>query len=166
MRSYGTRKQLEKRRRHAIELLKNGYTLSAVAKKLGCSPGSVFLWRQMYQKGGEESLKPKPAPGRPQKLTPGQKRTLTRILLKGPLSLGYNTDLWTQRRIAEVIEKRFGIEYHPNHLWRFLTALGWSCQKPEKRARERDEKAIQRWKRYEWPHIKKRGSGWSPSGLS
>jgi transposase len=166
MRPYGTQKQLEKRRRHAIELLKNGYTLSVVAKKLGCSPGSVFLWRQMYQQGGEDAMKPKPAPGRPPKLTPGQKKALTRILLKGPLSLGYHTDLWTQRRVAEVIEKRFGIGYHPNHLWRFLTALGWSCQKPEKRARERDEKAIQHWKRYEWLHIKKRGSGWCPSGLS
>jgi len=166
MRPYGTQKQLEKRRRHAIELLKEGYTLSAVAKRIGCSVSSVFLWRQMYQHGGEEAMKPKPVPGRPQKLKAGQKRALTRLLLKGALSLGYHTDLWTQRRVAEVIEKRFGVEYHPNHLWRFLTALGWSCQKPEKRARERDEVAIRHWKRYKWPHIKKRRSGWCPSGLS
>ena len=166
MRPYGTQKQLEKRRRRAIELLKNGYTLSAAAKKLGSSVSSVFRWRKMYQEGGEDAMKPKPAPGRPHKLRSGQERALTRILLKGALSWGYPTDLWTQRRIAEVIEKRFGVEYHPNHLWRFLTALGWSCQKPEKRARERDEEAIRHWKRYQWPHIKKRRSTWCPSGLS
>jgi len=166
MRPYGTQKQLEKRRRHAIELLQNGYTLSAVAKKLGCSPGSVFLWRETYRKGGEEAMKAKSVPGRPQKLKAGQKKILTRILLKGAFSMGYHTDLWTTRRVAEVIEKRFGVKYHPNHLWRLLTGLGWSCQKPEKRARERDEKAIQHWKRCEWPHIKKRGSGWCPSGIS
>lgn len=155
MRPYGTQKQLEKRRRHAIEMLKKKYTLSAVAKKIGCPVSSVFLWRQMHKEGGDEAIKSKPVPGRPEKLKHGQKRTLTRILLKGAIACGYPTDLWTTRRVAEVIEERFGVEYHPNHLWRFLQSLGWSCQKPEKRARERDEAAIQKWKRKKWPYIKK-----------
>lgn len=76
------------------------------------------------------------------------------MLLDGALKYGYSTDLWTQRRVSEVIGREFGIQYHPNHMWRFLTGLGWSCQKPEKRARERDEAGIQRGKRYQWPHIK------------
>jgi transposase len=146
-------------------MLKKNYTLSAVAKKIGCSVSSVFLWRQMHKEGGAEAIKPKPVPGRPEKLKPGQKKTLARILLKGAIACGYSTDLWTTRRVAEVIEERFGVEYHPNHLWRFLQSLGWSCQKPEKRARERDEAAIQKWKREKWPYIKKRGTSWSPSGI-
>jgi transposase len=81
------------------------------------------------------------------------------------LSCGYSTDLWTTRRVAEVIENRFGVEYHPNHLWRLLQALGWSCQKPATRARERDEAAIAHWKRYRWPHIKKGRKAWCPSGV-
>lgn len=57
--------------------------------------------------------------------------------------------------MAEVIAKRFGVGYHPSQVWRILRAMGWSCQKPERRARERDEDAIHRWRRVEWPRIKK-----------
>lgn len=166
MRPHGDQKQLEKRRRRAIELLKKGWKLSAVAKKVCCSVSSVFLWREAFEKAGEKGLAAKPVPGRPPKLSARQKRDLAKILLKGPLHFGYSTDLWTQRRIAELIRQKFGVDYHPHHMWRFLIALGWSCQKPEKQARERDEKAIAHWKRYRWPHIKKRRKGWSPSGLS
>jgi len=166
MRPNGTQKQLERRRRHAVELLKKGLNLSAAAKKIGCSVSSVFLWRQTFQKKGEQGLKPKPVPGRPPKLLGRQRKALTRILLKGALNFGYPTELWTQRRVAEVIEQQFGICYHPHHVWRVLVGLGWSCQKPEKRARERDEEAIVHWKRYRWPHIKKGRKAWRPSGLS
>jgi transposase len=81
---------------------------------------------------------------------------LTRLLLKGAGACGFSTDLWTQRRVAQVIQREFGVRYHPHHLWRVLIGLGWSCQKPETRARERNEPAIAHWKRYHWPHIKKR----------
>lgn len=85
--------------------------------------------------------------------------------MQSPLAFGYKTDLWTLKRIARLIEDQLHVRYHPNHVWRRLTAMGWSCQKPEKRARERDERAIASWKRYGWPHIKKRRKAWSPSGL-
>jgi len=163
MRPNGNQKQLEKRRRHAIELLERGMNLSAVAATIGCSVSSVHLWREQMRRGGLQALTSKPVPGRPPKLKAGQKRRLLRILLKGPSSCGYPTELWTTRRVAEVIKDRFGVDYHPNHLWRFLTKLGWSCQKPEKRARERNEAEIERWKRYRWPHIKKSQKTWSPS---
>jgi transposase len=166
MRPHGDQQQLEKRRRRAIELLKKGLNLSAVARKIGCSVSSVFVWRQAFQKKGEQALKPKPVPGRPPKLSGRQKKALARMLLKGALSFGYSTELWTQRRVAEVIEQRFGIHFHPHHVWRVLVGLGWSCQKPQMRARERDEEAIEHWKRYRWPHIKKGRKSWRPSGLS
>lgn len=165
MRPYGSQEQLERRRRRAIELLKKGWSLSAVAAKIGCSASSVFLWRAVVRKRGAQGLKAKPVPGRPSRLTQWQKQALARILVMGALRCGYSTDLWTTRRVAEVIEKRFGIDYHPNHLWRILNALGWSCQKPQTRARERDEEAIEHWKRYQWPHIKKGRRTWRPSGV-
>ena len=155
MRPYGRPKQLERRRRRALELLKQGRTLSAVATRVGSSVSSVFLWRHVYRTHGEAGLRAKPVPGRPPKLRPPQQRVLTRLLLKGAVARGFSTDLWTQRRVAQVIQQEFGVRYHPNHLWRFLTGLGWSCQKPETRARERNEPAIAHWKRYQWPHIKK-----------
>ena len=155
MRPNGSQKTLEKRRWRAIELLKRGLNLSEVAAKVGSSASSVFRWQEAFRKRGKRALRPKPVPGRPPKLSARQKRELTRILLAGALSYGYSTDLWTQKRVAKVIQDRFGIDYHPHHMWRFLQSLGWSVQKPAKRARERDEKAIAHWKRYVWPHIKK-----------
>ena len=166
MRPHGSQEQLERRRRRAVEMLQNGMSLSAIAQKLKCSPSSVHLWRETHRRRGETGLKSKPIPGRPSHLNEKQKKTLTRLLIKGPLAHGYPTDLWTTRRVADVIRKRFGIAYHPNHLWRLLRGEGWSCQKPETKARERDEAAIAHWKRYRWPHIKKGRKAWCPSGLS
>ena len=165
MRPYGNQEQLEKRRRRAMGLLKEGMNVSAVAKKIGCSHSSVILWREQLRRGGLDALKSKPVPGRPHKLEKRQRHSLVRVLLKGPMNCGYSTDLWTTRRVAKVIRKRFGVQYHANHIWRLLVGLGWSCQKPEKRARERDEEAIQHWKRYKWPHIKKSSTTWCPSGF-
>ena len=165
MRPYGSQEQLETRRRRAIELLKHGRSLSAVAQRVGCSVGSVHLWRETYRRHGETGLRAKPVPGRPPKLRPQQKRALTRLLLKGAVTCGFSTDLWTQRRVTEIIRRTFGVRYHPHHLWRFLTSLGWSCQKPQRRARERDEQAIARWKRYGRPHIKKRRAVGNPPGV-
>jgi len=156
---------LEKRRLEALRLLKKGKNLSAVARWLGAAKSSVFRWYQAYQRKGRKGLRPRPIPGRPARLSASQKRRLARWLLQSPLAFGYQTDLWTLKRIARLIEDRLQVRYHPNHVWRLLTGMGWSCQKPEKRARERDERAIAHWKRYRWPHIKKRRKAWGPSGL-
>jgi transposase len=78
-----------------------------------------------------------------------------KILSAGPLKSGYRTDLWTCPRVAEVIERNFGIRFHPGHVWKLLRSLAWSCQKPEQRARERDERAVRRWRQRDWPRIKK-----------
>jgi transposase len=165
MRPQGTSQQLEQRRRQAIQLLKAGKHLSAVARALSASKSSVFRWYEAYKKKGGAGLICKPTPGRPPKLSKTQKRRLTKLLLAGPLALGHRTDLWTLKRIAQLIRKQFGIRYHPHHVWRILQDMGWSCQKPERRALQRDEAAIAHWKRYRWPHIKKRSKTWCPSGL-
>lgn len=167
MRPHGTQAELEKRRRHAIELLKEGKaSLSTIARWLGASKSSVSRWYGAYQKRGPDGLVSKAVPGRPPKLFPKQKEKLAKSLLAGPMSYGYRTDLWTLERVAQVIRKEFGIQYHPNHVWRLLVGMGWSCQKPERRALQRKEDEIAHWKRHRWPHIKKRGKTWRPSGLS
>jgi hypothetical protein len=76
-------------------------------------------------------------------------------LTRGPLHAGHRTDLWTLPRVPALIQQEFGVRYHPAHVWKVLTALQWSCQKPERRAVERDEPAIARWTQTEWPRIKK-----------
>lgn len=155
MRPHGTQKELERRRRQAVGLLGKGLNLSAVARKVGCSVSSVHLWKEAYGRKGDAALKSKPVPGRPSKLNARQKRSLIGVLVDGAAKNGYSTDLWTTRRIAQVIGKKFQVSYHPNSIWWLLNEMGLSYQKPETRARERDEKEIAHWKRYKWPHIKK-----------
>ena len=165
MRPLGTPKQLEKRRRRAVQLLESGQSLSTVARQVGAAVSSVFRWWQAYQRKGSRGLDAKPAPGRPPRLDRAQKRRLVRWLVRGALDAGYRTELWTLPRVTAVIQREFGVRYHPAHVWKVLTALGWSCQKPERRALERDEEAIARWKQADWPRIKKRRATWRPSRL-
>ena len=166
MRPFGSPLQLESRRRKAMELYDTGLSLNEVSRRLGCSPISVMRWRDERNRLGDEGLKPKPVPGRPHKLTNKQKARLITILLKGAIANGYGTDLWTTARIAEIVRKKFGISYHRDHIGRLMSSLGWSYQKPVKKALQRDEESIEKWKRKEWPRIKKTPQGWVPISRS
>jgi transposase len=85
------------------------------------------------------------------------------LLARGPLAHGYRTNLWTTRRIADLIQREFGVPYHRDHIGRLMRSLGWSHQKPDTRAIERDEEAIARWKQQKWPRVKKTLRGWVPT---
>lgn len=139
----------------ALGMLMQGQGVCAIASTLGVGSGSVSRWKTMYEQAGKEGLKAKRHPGGKSRMTDPQKRRLLALLSKGPSRYGYPTELWTLQRVADLIRKRFGISYDPSQVWRILRALGWSCQKPERRARERDEKAIRAWRQREWPRIKK-----------
>ena len=165
MRPQGSARQLERRRPQAIRLLRQRKSVSAIARLLAASKSSIIRWREAYKKHGFVGLPPRPTPGRPPRLSPAEKARLAKYLLKGPLAAGYSTDLWTLRRISTLIEKRFRVSYHPNHVWRLLLGMGWSCQKPERRALQRDEEAIAHWVRAEWPRIKKNRKTWRPSRI-
>jgi len=163
MRPYGSAKQLEKRRLKAIDLLDEGLSLSEVGRRVGAAPISVKRWRDSRLEHGDESLQAKPVPGRPAKLDVKQQRRLIAILKKGALASGYRTDLWTTARVVEVIENNFGVKYHRDHIGRLLKSLGWSWQKPTKRALERDDEKIEKWKEEDWPRIKKTPKTWAPT---
>lgn len=157
MRPHGSAEELERRRRRAVALVQEGQGIREVARKVGVAPSAVVRWRDAYQAKGEEGLRAKPRQGALQwKLSPQQRDRLAKLLLKGPRFHGYPTELWTLRRVAEVIEKHFGVRYHPRHVWRVLRQMGWTSQKPERKAREADDEAVERWRREDWPRIKKR----------
>lgn len=166
MRPRGSAELIEERRHRALRLLDEGLSLHEVGRRVGCAPSSVLRWRDRRAAEGPAGLKVRAAPGRPRKLTEAQRRRLVRILLKGALANGYRTDLWTTARIAAVIEKRFGVQYHRDHVGRLMHSLDWSSQKPERRALERDAERIERWKREEWPRVKKTPGGWAPTSFS
>ena len=133
-----------------------GHEAGEGSQAVGTSRASVTRWRQAYEDDGQEALKAKPHPGRRRRLTAKQRERLARLLLQGASKQGYSTDLWTLARVAEVIAVNFGVEYHPGHVWYVLRSMRWSSQKPERRARERDEQAIATWRQQDWPRIKKR----------
>lgn len=154
---------MEQRRRKALALLKRGLMIGEVAKRVGADFSSVYRWQQDVTQYGTDVLRAKPIPGRPRKLGKNECRGLLAILLKGARAYGFSNDLWTLKRIASVIQREFGIGFHPNHVWRLLRRERWSCQVPEKRAIERNDAAIEHWKRYQWPAIKKTPKTWGPS---
>lgn len=159
--------ELESRRLQALEMLRQGLMPVEVARQLGVHRRSVRRWKAAARDGGRQALQARPVPGRPRKLTDAQRRQLEALLLKGALAAGFGTDLWTCARVAELIEQRFAVRYHPDHVGRLLHALGWSAQKPEPRAVERDEAAIGGWVRQDWVRIKKKpAAGVRPSSSS
>lgn len=163
MRLPGSAELLEDRRRRALRLLDEGRSLNEVARLIDCAPSSVMRWRDRRRREGEKGLKVRASPGRPHKLSPARCRALLRLLLKGAMACGYSTQLWTTARIAEVIRKKFRVEYHRDHVGRLMHRLGWSHQKPQKKALERDEGKIRRFLREEWPRVKKTPRGWVPT---
>ena len=166
MRPRGSADLISKRRRTALALLDKGLSLNEVARQIGCDASSVMRWRDTRKKKGEEVYVVRFSPGRPSRLSKQQLRKLEPLLLKGAMSNGFRTELWTTARIAQLIEKRFDVVYHPDHIGRVMSRLGWSSQKPERRAMERDEEKIKRWRRNEWPRIKKTPCGWAPISSS
>lgn len=171
MRPKGSSAELEQRRCNAVAMLRKDIKPAEVAKALRVSLVSVGRWRKAAKEGGVKALAAKPHPGRPLKLSLEQRRQLIELLRKGPTHHGYGTELWTLGRVAEVIELHFGVSHHPSQVRRILLSMGWSCrstrrlstgQKPQRLATERDEAAIARWRRVDWPRIKK-GRG-KPAG--
>jgi len=159
----GSADLLKDRRKRALALLDTGQTLNEVARQIGCNASSVMRWRDARRRRGEKGLEVRFSPGRPRRLDRKQQQRLIRMLLKGAQAQGYRTELWTTARIAEVIRRELGVEYHRDHVGRLMHRMGWSPQKPERRAVERDEAAIRRWKHKDWPRVKKTLRGWAPT---
>ena len=153
MRPKGSAEELERRRRRAISLLKEGYSQNEVGRIVGASQGSVSRWQKMAC--GKE-LAAKPHPGRNRRLTGEQHHELEQLLLQGARAHGWSNDLWTCPRVKSLILRQFGVDYHVDHVRKILVhRLEWTSQKPEKRARERDEEAIERWRKEDFPRLKK-----------
>jgi len=166
MRPKGSAAVLAARRRRALALLDEGLSLNAVGRRLGCQASSVMRWRDARAQRGDGVFEIRTSPGRPPRLSPADQRRLLRLLVQGPLAHGHATDVWTCGRVAQLIRRTFGVRYHRDHVGRLLGQLGWSYQKPERRALERDEARIERWRRTRWPQVKKKPGGWAPTSSS
>jgi transposase len=146
---------MEERRLKGARLLEAEVSQAEVARQLGVKRQSVHEWAKVMAAKGEKGLVRVPT-GRKPRLNAIQLAQLAEHLKNGPQALGHATALWTTERIARLIHRQFGVRYHRDHVGRLLGQMGWSCQRPAGRARERKEEEIIRWKRGEWPRIKKK----------
>jgi transposase len=147
--------ELTQRRQQAATLFEAGEIMASVAKALRVSRQSVSRWWHAWKKKGPKALEGAGRAGRKPKLCAAQLEKVDLALREGARSHKFNTELWTLPRIALVIKKITGIEYHPAHVWKILRALKWTLQKPAKRARERNEAAVRQWVCERWPALKK-----------
>jgi transposase len=145
----------EARRVQTWQREQKGRTQRQIAEALGVSEGAVSQWMRCVRDGGVEALRHRPSPGAPSRLTDEHLAYLPTLLQLGPAAYGFRGELWTRGRIAAVIHLGHGVSYHPAHIGRLCKAIRWSPQKPARRARQRDEVAIARWRDDTWPAIKK-----------
>jgi len=148
----------EARRLRAFELDQKGWSGTAIAEALGVTAGAVSQWLKRAREDGKGALRHRKGSGRPPKLSEGDLQRLPELLTKGPASFGFRGAVWTRRRIGEVIRRTFGVKYSASHVGRLLNRIGWSAQKPDFRASQRDEAKIKRWVEEDWPRIKKKPS--------
>jgi transposase len=149
-------KELETRRLKAGRLIKEGLKNADIARQLKVSRQSVGRWRDEQSKGGADKLRSAGRAGRKSKLTSTQEDKIISALQKGAKSHGYSSEMWTLPRVAKLIMEVTGVRYHPRYVGEILKRLGWSCQRPIVRAKERNEEAIQDWKKKEWLRLKKK----------
>lgn len=152
MRPKGAGAELERRRRQAVSLLEQGEAPAVVARILGVRATSLHRWRRLARQ--EAGLAAKPPSGAKRRLGDSQLKELEQLLLKGPTAHGFPNELWTAARVAQLIQRHFGVKYHPEHVRKLLRRrLNWTSHKPQRRARERNDKECERWKADEFPRI-------------
>jgi transposase len=156
MRSEGTAAELEHRRRLAVERVNEGYSTAEVAEFLGVTPRAVRLWVAAFRERGAQGLAARPVPGRPRKLTPAQETVVLSWLADSPTKYGFANELWTAKRVAEVIQWNWGIGFNPHYLSAWLRERDITPQKPQRVAAERNPEVIRRWLEMDWPRIKQK----------
>jgi transposase len=145
----------EGRRLRALELKERGWKQTQIADALGVTEGAVSQWMKRAREEGVEGLRHKPPPGATPRLSEEARAKLPELLAQGAQAHGFRGEVWTCERVATVIRREFGVSYHPAHVSRLLKALRQSLQKPQRRANQRDEEAIDNWKEKKWPSLKK-----------
>jgi transposase len=146
---------MEARRMRAADLFAKSVSQADIGRELEVSHQTVSDWHEKWAVGGKRALKRTGQPGRPPKVNEANLAKVARALQKGPKANGFPTELWTLARVADVIEQVTGVKYHPGHVWRVLRQMGWTRQRPARRAAERDDEAIEQWVNERWPRVKK-----------
>lgn len=155
-----THETLEYMRFRAIELHKSGEKVNDMARFFGVHHGSVSRWLTTYRKRGEKALKSRKAPGPESKLTTEEKKIIIKSIESPATEYGFETPLWTCKRIKWLIKERTGKTLHISNVWRWLDSWNMSSQKPERRAHEFDKEKWDEWMDEVWPEILEKERRW------
>ena len=166
MRNKGSPAALEYRRILAVRRLLDGCTTEEVADFLEVDRRTVKRWWAIFRRHGWDGLAALTVSGRPRKLTSTQEKIVLRWLQDSPTMYGFATELWTCKRMTQLIAEEWGIRFHPHSLSRWLRARGYTPQKPQRVPRERDPEVITRWLAKDWPRIKKKRCASRPTSFS
>jgi transposase len=141
-----------RKRVRAERLLLAAKTPAEAAKSVGLARQTAYPWRARLDEGGIAALRSM-ATGRPAQLDAGQRAALRGALLQVAMAHDFGTEPWTLERVRSLIERPYGVRFSEVHVWRLLGAMGFSSQKPERRAIVRNELAVLAWKRKTWPAL-------------
>ena len=147
---------LARRRMKAVRLFERGLKQAEVGRRAKVPRQTAHRWYQAWVAGGEAALKKAGRAGRKARITKQHRGEIVQALVAGPRANGFASDVWTLPRVAQLVERLTGIKYHPDHMSRLMRDLGWSCQRPAARAKERNEAAIAKWRKEVWTGIKKK----------
>lgn len=149
-----SQEDMEARRLKAVPYFNKAWPLRRIGKKLGVSFIAAYQWKTVWKKEGAAGLKAGRY-GHPSKLTSLKEKAVKKKILQGAEAHGFSGDFWTLKRVTKAVKSWTGVPYRDRSVWHLLRRLGFSCQKPVRRAIERDEKAIGIWKQNIWPVVKK-----------
>jgi len=148
-------KSLERQRLKAGRLLLKGVSQAEVARRVGVARSTVCGWAQRLEQGGLDALRSRGLRGRPASLGDSDRKHLRQLLLAGAMAEGFPTEVWTLPRVRKVVTRHFGVTLSEPQIWRVLRAMDFSPQRPARRARQRDDLAVEAWKKEIWPRLKK-----------
>lgn len=148
-----SRKELERLRFQAIKLKKEGKKINDIAHSFGLHRCTVSSWFTKLKRFGKKSLKQKKAKGRSPKLNQNDKKQILNWLKNPATKYGFETPVWTIKRIQVLIKKNLEKSIHKSNVWEWVKKWGLTNQKPTRRSIQRDEKAVEKWKSEEWPNI-------------
>jgi transposase len=156
MRKPGTQAQWEAKRMIAANMFEQQLEADEIAASLDVDTQTVRTWRRRFEAFGRDGLRARKHKGRPSRLSEAQRQRLAQMLLQTPAECGFDKYLWTQQLIADLIKRELGISYHHDHIGVILREMGFTHQKPMRRARERDEARIEAWRQEQWPALLKK----------
>jgi transposase len=151
---------LEIYRFRALELRKKGKRVKDIAEFFGVHPNSVSRWFIIKKTKGKSALKSKKALGPATKLRQKDVKNLLQKLKKPATDFGFETPLWTCKRLGFLIQKMTKKKLHNSNVWKLLRRLNITNQTPERRAMQQNPKEAKRWLREEWPKIQAHARRW------